>query len=504
MKKIITAALACAMIISSLCACGQEQPGTEPATLPEKYSLADEGLLTPPENDPSIVGMCLFFSLLDSCESNLIKGGYETAHELNLSEAYQYYCTFSFDEDRDSGEDGYYIGNDRQDTTNCLGPTFSEMLAQVSMFANGCGPVDESVIGFDAAASIVDDMDMTDMNSAHTSGSIEKYMGEYLLTGIDFNCDCFFEPVYQNASTEEMKRSILENGAAAVQTTTAQSNIRKSEAGIAYYQNNYPEDIIYEYMNHSVSVVGWDDSFSRENFGYIKPENDGAWLVRDNCRKYGEYYYWISYEQLLAAFVTVDFGLREDYGDILYYDSIGMKNSIKAEGGETVAANVFTVDEDCTLSAVGVPTSAQDQPVTVEVYRNPDKDMPDSGVCAAVLETTIHKPGYHVVDLDEAVKLSEGDSFSIVIRYPADSTGANEWLGRVPVEGEYRQYAGDIIDMAEHYGFELECVLTSAPGQSYVVYDGKWYDTSEPATAELFGLDVTLNNFGIKALMEKE
>ena len=38
---------------------------------------------------------------------------------------------------------------------------------------------------------------------------------------------------------------------------------------------------------------------------------------------------------------------------------------------------------------------------------------------------------------------------------------------------------------------------------TYVAVDAVG-NTSAPATAGLFGLDVTLNNFGIKALMDKE
>ena len=30
---------------------------------------------------------------------------------------------------------------------------------------------------------------------------------------------------------------------------------------------------------HGVLIIGWDDNYSKDNFYYEKPENDGAWLV---------------------------------------------------------------------------------------------------------------------------------------------------------------------------------------------------------------------------------
>ena len=45
-------------------------------------------------------------------------------------------------------------------------------------------------------------------------------------------------------------------------------------------------------------LVGWDDSFSKENFTAGTPNVDGAWLVRNSwgLEGYGrEGYFWLSY-----------------------------------------------------------------------------------------------------------------------------------------------------------------------------------------------------------------
>ena len=53
------------------------------------------------------------------------------------------------------------------------------------------------------------------------------------------------------------------------------------------------------HANHSITIVGWDDDFSKDNFrNGFKPEGNGAWLVK-NSRGYQDIrsgYMWISYE----------------------------------------------------------------------------------------------------------------------------------------------------------------------------------------------------------------
>lgn len=55
-------------------------------------------------------------------------------------------------------------------------------------------------------------------------------------------------------------------------------------------------------QGHCVSVVGWDDNYSKENFADSKsgtPECDGAWLMKNSWGSYSNRlggYFWISYE----------------------------------------------------------------------------------------------------------------------------------------------------------------------------------------------------------------
>jgi len=500
MKKIITAALACAMIISSLCACAPANE--EMPALPEKYNLLDEGRVTP-TRDQGVTTHCAAYSTLKSAESNLIINGYADKDEVDFSEAhtFYYYLIFQDEKNIESPEDGiYYSGSRLEDDGRLFSNNFASLNSVIgNMYANGIGPVEESVMpAFDP-----DDYraSVSGFHDAHSSGKISKYMGDYLAVEINaYDSHAMNISVYEKSELEAIKRGIMENGAVACAIPIVSFYFNDSEDGYCYFNDSIKEENALRYMNHSTTIIGWDDNFSRENFGTNKPENDGAWLIQDSQgTEFGDGgCYWVSYEQLLPNKMSVGLCPRDNYGAILFFDSHYLLDYIRDESGDTVTANVFTVQKDSVLKGVGVPSSALNQPVKIEIFRNPDEGCPDSGKRMARLSTTIETPGYHVIDLSKAVKLSKGDSFSVVVTYTGDKTCSNEWLGRVPVEGEYRK---DVVELQPSMA---EFVMSSNAGESFVMHGGEWHDTSESATAELFGLDVTINNFGIKALMEND
>jgi len=499
MKKIITAALACAMILSSLCGCVPAKEELPP--LPEKYSLLDEERVTPARNQGK-TGMCSAYSTLNACESNLIINGFVEADEIDFSEGhtFYYYLTYGDERDPDSPADGIYVSHDHleDDGSMFINGHAASVSAVTNMYANGIGPVYESVVEFDSNEY---KSSVSGFHEAHRSGAMSKYMGDYLLVGNNaLNSHFINTGIYQSSSIEDIKRAIIDYGAVACATTMERYYLNESNEGLNYYQGIFNDENVGRFIKHATTIIGWDDNYSRENFGVAKPEKDGAWLIQDSQGpELGDNgCYWISYEQPLPDKHTVEMCRRDDYGDILFYDSASLVDFICAVDGDTVTANVFAAEKDSALKAVGVPSSAIDQPVVIEVYRNPEAGTPDSGKRVAKLRTTIHYPGYHVIDLEKAVELSEGDTFSVVVTYRADKNGENDWLGRVPVEGEYTRETLMTLPAG------VDFLFTSYAGESFVKHGGSWHDTSDPATAALFGKDAPLNNFGIKALMDNE
>ncbi len=491
MKKIITAALACAMIISSLCGCSLTKEELPPP--PQKFSLLDGNRVTDTK-DQRQTGMCAAHASANICESALITDGLVNADGIDLSEGHTFYYLYSFMDEKDpqATEDAIYLSGSRKDSLSMMFYAGADPSMILNMYANGAGPADESAVYFNNADIR---KTVTEMQKADKNGEMTKFMGDYLVTGINSYGPSPSGEFYECSSVEDIKRAIVSDGAMLV-CMFDQPNAYSAAGGSTCYHFQKKTDGQEMDVNHVVTIIGWDDSYSKDNFGHVKPENDGAWLIQnswgadfgdDGC-------FWISYEEALCGFATVDLCPRSDYGDILYYDSLSMTEKIRSSEGDTVAANVFAADKACSLKAVGVYTAAKDQSLLVEIFRNPDAGTPDSGERAARIKTTVDNPGYHVIDLESTVSLNDGDTFSVVVTY---KSGKNDMQGRVPVEGEVNSYL-DFLPVP------AECVYSSGEGESFVLHEGEWHDTSEPATAELFGLDVTINNFGIKALMEKE
>ena len=76
--------------------------------------------------------------------------------------------------------------------------------------------------------------------------------------------------------------------------------------------NNCYMSEVKDKTNHAIAIVGWDDTFSREKFGNFRPQNDGAWLVRNSwgasASNHNEGYVWMSYDDksIETTMVSVD------------------------------------------------------------------------------------------------------------------------------------------------------------------------------------------------------
>ena len=129
------------------------------------------------------------------------------------------------------------------------------------------------------------------------------------------------------------------------------SNMVKNVNGNEQTLNNLSD----AYLNHAISIVGWDDDFSKDNFrnGY-KPKSNGAWLVKNSWgyQDIRSGYMWISYEDATLNAknnpfaVTTGVQPADESEYMLSYDYLPITNIVKPEyilKDRVFLANVYDV-----------------------------------------------------------------------------------------------------------------------------------------------------------------
>ena len=169
--------------------------------------------------------------------------------------------------------------------------------------------------------------------------------------------------------------------------------------------------------NHAITIVGWDDNYSKDNFGTYKPSSNGAWLCKNswgsNWSKDGLFY--ISYEDvpnLNGNAYFYDYGTGDNYDYNYQYDG-GVYNGWYPYYASN-AANVYTANSAETLKAVGFYTEDVQYTCTIKIYKNCTGN-PVSGTLVSTQTATEPYAGFHTVVLDTPVDLNAGDTYSVVV-----------------------------------------------------------------------------------------
>lgn len=313
--------------------------------------------------------------------------------------------------------------------------------------------------------------------SAYTNG----YTGEYKVTYASTNGAI---PDEVTTLRTAIKEHIKENGGLGAYTyinTDEQDstyyNSEKVQSGqvetFAYYCNDP-----YVNINHAITLVGWDDTYPKENFK-TEPKNNGAYIALNSWGDeiLNEGYFYISYDDALvenALFGVV--GTSEiDYDTIYQHDEFGetyadslLNENTNKEIESIYAANVFEKDEtnkpnddknyDEYLNQISLYVAETSD---IEIYINSDSD--DLSKIEKVATPGVLEPGYHTVEITPT-KLT-GDKFIVAARY--SSQGGVD----IPYEMNYLSNGGD----SNYWD-----VVKSNKGESYVSPSGNlWTDIND-------------------------
>lgn len=228
----------------------------------------------------------------------------------------------------------------------------------------------------------------------------------------------------RNDTSQLLKSAVINNGAASVQYAINEFN---------YNNTTSPVDIS-EGNTHFVSVIGWDDDYSAENFkgstgvteGTI-PKGNGAWLVKDSenedlseneatyMREGG--YVWISYynpsflsRDMSAiipqpAAVSYIFENTNDYHVNYQTDLTGLCGF---DGNYTHYSNEFTSKYSEQIGAVGTYFNESGIDYSFDIFVNGKKVHSQNGVSEFA--------GFKTIVLDKYVPIKKGDDFKVVFK----------------------------------------------------------------------------------------
>ncbi len=268
--------------------------------------------------------------------------------------------------------------------------------------------------------------------------------------------EVLFIPDRQGAlDNENIKWALQEYGAVA--TTIYMDLTYFDSFNNSYY---YPDE---GFSNHLVAIVGWDDSFDKNKFSPVAPEN-GAFIVKNSWGPdWGdEGYFYVSYYDSKIGTDNAIYTAEnlDDYDSIYQYDSLGWVSSFGyAQKPSAWAANIFAAGENETLSAVSFYTTDSGAEYEVYIYTDPVSGPVNPEGPEASKKGTFTCAGYHTVRLDQEVPLTKGQNFSVVLRLSAPEYGYPVAL-ECPIEGYSSQ-------------------ASSSAGESYVSPDGiSWADLS--------------------------
>ena len=262
--------------------------------------------------------------------------------------------------------------------------------------------------------------------------------------------------------------------------------------------------------NHAVCIVGWDDSYPRENFneGHL-PEGDGAWIVKNSWGSETEYatredgtpigkkawgvrngeglatgYFYLSYyDKNLTGpeSMVFDIDLMQAGGlmSVFAYDYMP---SLFAEANINYSvrdvnvlrtANVFTNTTDKEVAVYGVSTKTASPRARVEyaMYRlNDDAKNPEDGEYLGKRLAYYDYAGFHREALVKGeIRLQPGERIAVVVTETVtDNDGVKQY--------EFTANQSLSKELAGMIGGQMYGVAVVNRGESFVYQNGQWTD----------------------------
>lgn len=422
----------------------EQQMQLRGSALPLRYDARDYGYVTSVKNQQD--NTCWAYSAVSMAESDLIsgqtpvEGSVLTPDTADFSEDHLIYSFYHAQADP--------LGNTTGDKTEALG-----------WYRDVGGNHIFTTFGLAGWTGLVGEQKAADVDWESETVDMSEFTGEVYMK------NAYWINLKQNASL--VKQQIMQHGSASISMYYAAYYMQKENA--AYYND------VTSSVNHAVAIVGWDDTYSADNFK-VNPGADGAWLAKNSYGTSAEDdgYFWISYQDKALVSSTAkafifDFETADDYDYIYqhdgsagaYMDSSAGDTGYRVASGDAIS-NVFTVPEDTetgyqTLEAVSAALFAVSVDYSIQIYKNPaDLKNPASGTPMLLNPITGKTSfvGYYTIPLEEKVVLSAGDTFSVVITLSkSNGTDISFFVDKTYTNANWISFV-NAVDFGESFAYQ--------------------------------------------------
>lgn len=330
--------------------------------IPTKYDLREKGRVTTVRNQGSY-GTCWAFAALGALESSLLP-----------EEAYQYSA------DHMTLNNGFNLSQSE-------GGEYTMGMAYLAAWK---GPV------YEADDPYGDGVTNSDLAAVKHVQEIQ------IIDGKDY---------------EKIKEAVFKYGGV---QTSIYNGLRSSQSSSPYYNK---ETGAYCYIgtqkpNHDVIIIGWDDSYPRENFG-VDLEGDGAFICQNSWGKeFGkDGIFYISYYDTNIGTHNVVYTKVEDtdnYDNIYQSDLCGWVGQLGYNKDSIYGANVYKAAQTEELVAASFYATGKDTQYELYVVRNFEGEDSFSERIP-VASGTLSNAGYYTVDFNQGIFLEAGERYAIVL-----------------------------------------------------------------------------------------
>ena len=363
--------------------------------LPEEYTATKAGLVTDIK-DQGNFGACWSFAGVSSLESAAIKNGLFEPNSLDFSEMHMVYNL----------NKNTALDNSREYDT----PEGGNYAMVAAYCSRGDGVVLEENCPYDTNFDKSSDDHWEVLKKDFCEIESEKkviYPREMIFIP---DADLFDEVAKEN-HLELIKRLVMKYGSVA-------SVLYFNPKFLSYDQKSYYSGSFNIFpANHGVSIVGWDDNYSKENFK-LEPEHDGAFIIKNSwgTEVHDNGYFYLSYDDCYAganSFVVTEVDQTQEkymFDNIYQKDYLGMQWAYPTQSEEIIECKIFDLKtKQENLTDIGFYTANSD--VECEFYLvKLDKGGRPISLSQKLGEKKYEFPGYHTFELPEAVTLKASEA----------------------------------------------------------------------------------------------